>query len=90
MSLAQVRRDKVETSADLALRAKSNAIAIGRLVERQWSSMDNGTRLSASAGGAVGSFGILLILIARRRARRVEAVQPAAQVRREANDLARS
>jgi HEAT repeat protein len=77
VSLAQVRRDKVETSADLALRAKSNAIAIGRLVERQWSSMDNGTRLSASAGAAVVSFGVLLILIARRRTRRVEAAREA-------------
>lgn len=77
VSLAQVRRDDVETGADLALRAKSNAIAIGRLVERQWSSMETGTRLSASAGAGVITIGMLLILLARRRARRAEAAREA-------------
>ncbi len=77
VSLAQVRRDEVETGADLALRAKSNAIAIGRLVERQWNSMDSGTQLSASAGAGVITIGVLLILLARRRARRAEAARQA-------------
>ena len=77
VSLAQVRRDDVETGADLALRAKSNAIAIGRMVERQWSSMETGTRLSASAVAGVITIGLMLILLARRRARRAEAAREA-------------
>jgi HEAT repeat protein len=78
VSLAQVRRDKVENGADLALRAKSNAIAIGRLVERQWDSMETGTRLSTAATVCVVSFGLLMILVARRRAQRREAAIAAA------------
>lgn len=77
VSLAQVRRDEVETGADLALRAKSNAIAIGRLVERQWNSMDSGTQISASAGAGVITIGVLLILLARRRVRRAQAAREA-------------
>lgn len=77
VSLAQTRRDKVENGADLALRAKQNAIAIGKLVERQWNSLETGTRLSAAAVTCVVAFGMLLILVARRRAHRAEAARQA-------------
>lgn len=78
VSLAQVRRDKVESGADLALRAKNNALAIGRLMERQWDAMETGTRLSTAATVCVVSFGMLMILVARRRAHRREAATAAA------------
>lgn len=78
VSLAQARRDKVENGADLALRAKSNALAIGRMVERRWNSLETGTRLSTAATMCVVSFGVLMILVARRRARRAEAATAAA------------
>ncbi len=78
VSLAQVRRDQIENGADLALRAKNNALAIGRMVERQWNSLETGTRLSTAATTCVVSFGMLMILVARRRARHAEAATIAA------------
>lgn len=73
VSLAQASREKVENGADLALRAKNNALAIGRMVERRWNAMETGTRLSTAATVCVVSFGLLMILVARRRAQRAEA-----------------
>lgn len=77
VSLEQVRGEVI-APADLAERAKHNALALARMLEREWNSMRDGTKISAGAAAGVFALGIAMIVVARRRTRRAEAAREAA------------
>lgn len=77
LSLQQARGTDAAIESDLAERAKANALAIGRMVERQWNRMGPETKLSAGGAAAVVALGVFLILVARRRTKHAEAAREA-------------
>lgn len=76
ISLEQVRGDAT-APADLAERAKHNALSLVRLLEREWNSLEKGTKISAGAAAGVFAVGLAMIVVARRRARHAEAAREA-------------
>ena len=77
LSLQQARGTDTATESDRAERAKANALAIGRMVERQWNRMGPETKLSAGGACAVVALGLVMIVIARRRTKHASAAAEA-------------